>query len=139
MENRELTFQSVQNLMEQAKQAQQKAYAPYSHFQVGSALLTGSGKVYLGCNVENASYPVGLCAERTAMVKAVSEGERHFIALALVGGYNKKPCLPCGMCRQFMAEFCTADFRIFVQQENDIKTYTLAELLPYAFELEGEV
>lgn len=139
MENRELTFRTVQNLMEQAKQAQQKAYAPYSRFKVGSALLTESGKVYTGCNIENSSYPVGLCAERTAIAKAISEGERHFVALALVGGNNGKPCLPCGMCRQFMTEFCTTDFKIFVQHENDIKTYTLAELLPYAFKLETEV
>ncbi len=136
MENRELTTKEIQSLMEQAKKVQQKAYAPYSHFQVGSALLTESGKVYSGCNIENASYPVGLCAERTAMAKALSEGERHFVALALVGGYDKNPCLPCGMCRQFMAEFCKADFKIFVQQKNGIKTYNLAELLPYTFEFE---
>lgn len=133
MENRELTPKEIDSLMARAIQAQQNAHAPYSHFAVGSALLTKSGRVYSGCNIENAAYPVGICAERTAFAKAISEGERNFTALALVGGENSEPCFPCGMCRQFMAEFCKADFKLYILQDSGVKAYTLAELLPYAF------
>ena len=92
-----------------------RAYAPYSGFQVGAALLAESGAVYLGCNIENSSYSPTICAERTAFAKAVSEGERAFIAIAVVGGKEGTCsgfCPPCGVCRQVMREFCFDDFRI---------------------------
>lgn len=126
-------------LIKIAKLAAEKAYVPYSGFTVGAALLTKDGKVYSGCNIENASYSPTNCAERTAFFKAVSEGERDFAAIAIVGGKEKnftEYCSPCGVCRQVMAEFCNKDFRIILgKNDNDYKTYTLAELLPESFSL----
>lgn len=117
--------------------AMQKAYAPYSGYKVGAALLTASGKVYTGCNIENASYTPTVCAERTAIFKAVSEGERDFAALAVVGGKDGKIAgafPPCGVCRQVMAEFCSKEMPILmVTAEDSYVSCTLAELLPYAF------
>lgn len=124
-------------LINQAKAAMQKAYAPYSNFKVGAALLTRSGKVYQGCNIENAAYSPTNCAERTAFFNAVSVGEQEFEAIAIVGGLygkikNYSP--PCGVCRQVMAEFCQDDFRIFIGRDNDeYMEYSLAELLPLRF------
>lgn len=113
------------------------AYVPYSGFKVGAALLTASGKVYTGCNIENAAYSPSNCAERTAFFKAVSEGEREFAAIAIVGGLEGKIkgyCPPCGVCRQVMSEFCTNDFIIILGKEDDeYKSYTLTELLPVSF------
>ena len=123
-------------LMELAVKARKNAYAPYSGFCVGAALLAKSGKAYTGCNIENAAYTPTNCAERTALFKAVSEGEREFTAIAIVGGKGDEPkefCAPCGVCRQVMAEFCTSDFRI-VLGENE--ALTLGELLPYGFNKE---
>ena len=124
-------------LISLAKQAAAFAYAPYSGFTVGAALLADSGKVYLGCNVENAAYAPTNCAERTAFFKAVSEGERHFSALAIVGGKNgafEDLCPPCGVCRQVMAEFCGPDFRVILGADSDeSRVCTLAELLPLGF------
>lgn len=126
-------------LVSLAKKAAEKAYAPYSHFTVGAALLTSSGKVYLGCNVENSSYGVTNCAERTAFFKAVSEGERDFEMIALVGGKEgnfDSFCTPCGTCRQVMAEFCGEDFKIILgRNDGEVKVYTLKEILPLAFSL----
>ena len=114
-------------LAREALRAAQFSYSPYSHFQVGAALLAESGKIYRGCNVENASYPVTLCAERTALGKAVSEGERRFRALAVTAS-------PCGMCRQALREFCGPDFPVLlVQDMNKYEIYTLKELLPRSF------
>ena len=120
-----------------AIEAKQKSYSPYSGFCVGAALLTASGKVYTGCNIENASYTPTVCAERTAVFKAVSEGEREFAMLAVVGGKGDEissATPPCGVCRQVLSEFCSADFPVLlVQSESDYEAVTLGELLPYAF------
>ncbi len=124
-------------LVEAALAARGNAYAPYSHFQVGAALLAEDGTVYTGCNVENASYGAAICAERTALVKAVSQGARRFTALAVVGGREGQAVEetpPCGICRQVMAEFCGPSFRIFLASSPDqIVEYTLGQLLPEAF------
>lgn len=115
-----------------------QSYAPYSHFTVGAALLSESGKLYTGCNIENAAFTPTNCAERTAFFKAVSEGEREFSAIAISGGKEgEEPddyCAPCGVCRQVMKEFCKEDFKIIlVKNENEWKTFTLGELLPEGF------
>ena len=123
-------------LMELAEAARTKAYAPYSGFSVGAALLAKSGVVYTGCNIENAAYSPTNCAERTAFFKAVSEGEREFSAIAIVGGKGEKMqalCAPCGVCRQVMAEFCDSDFRILLGSAKQISVYSLRELLPLSF------
>lgn len=128
-----------QALCTAALQARKKAYVPYSHFAVGAALLTADGKIYDGCNIENAAYSVTVCAERVALFKAVSDGVRNFIALAVAGGAQNIPATattPCGVCRQALAEFCTADMPIYLVNENadPVKT-TLGALLPSAFTL----
>ncbi len=123
-------------LMERAITAREMAYAPYSGFRVGAALLGKSGKVYTGCNVENAGYSPTNCAERTALFKAVSEGEREFLAIAIVGGRYETIadlCAPCGVCRQALAEFCDKDFRIILGNGERLQVRTLEELLPLAF------
>ena len=123
-------------LIEQAIAAREMAYAPYSGFRVGAALLGKSGKVYTGCNVENASYSPTNCAERTAFFKAVSEGEREFVSIAIVGGMSETIndlCAPCGVCRQVMAELCDKDFRVIMGNLDNIQTRTLEELLPLSF------
>ena len=123
-------------LMQMAIEARKKAYAPYSDFRVGAALLCKNGKVFSGCNVENAAYTPTNCAERTAFFKAVSEGERDFEAIAVVGGKGEALsdlCAPCGVCRQVMAEFCSPDFRVLMGNGKQITVRTLAELLPLAF------
>lgn len=115
------------------------SYVPYSHFHVGAALLTKSGKIYTGCNIENAAYGPSNCAERTAIFKAVSEGEKEFQAIAVVGGPEGKIedfCPPCGVCRQVMAEFCDKDFKIILSNgKKEVKTFTLSDLLPESFSL----
>ena len=123
-------------LLELAIEAREKAYAPYSGFRVGAALLGKSGKIYSGCNVENAAYTPTNCAERTAVFKAVSEGEREFTAIAIVGGKGDALadcCAPCGVCRQVLAEFCDGDFRVVLGTLDNIRVYTLAEILPLSF------
>lgn len=125
-------------LMRLALEARKKAYAPYSHYAVGAALCTGGGRVYTGCNIENASYGATNCAERTAFFKAVSEGERQFAAIAIAGGREgEEPteyAFPCGICRQVMAEFCEGEFRILVgKTAEDRKEFLLKELLPSSF------
>lgn len=116
------------------------SYAPYSHFHVGAALLTNDGKIYTGCNIENAAYGPSNCAERTAIFKAVSEGERNFTAIAIVGGPDGKIkdfCPPCGVCRQVLSEFCKKDFKIILANDkSEVKEFTLAELLPESFRLD---
>ena len=125
----------ISELIEKALEAREKAYAPYSKFKVGVAVLTAGGKIYTGCNVENASYPVGICAERVAMSKAVADGETEFTVIAIVGS-GENYCMPCGMCRQFMAEFCKEDFEIIVAKSvDDYKIMKIGEILPYTFDL----
>ncbi len=124
-------------LVKLAVEARENSYSPYSHFCVGAALLTADGKVFTGCNVENAAYSPTICAERTAVVKAVSEGAREFKAIAVVGGEGEITdfCTPCGVCRQVLSEFCKADFEIHTYNGKETKTYTLGELLPESFSL----
>ena len=114
-----------------AKKYREHSYSPYSKFKVGAAVITKSGNVYGGCNIENSSYPVTNCAERTAIFKAVSEGERDIAALAVVGDTDG-PCSPCGACRQVIAEFGINRI-IMANLKGDIKVVTLEELLPFAF------
>ena len=126
-------------LIELACKGREQAYTPYSGFRVGAALLTRSGTVYLGCNIENASYGPTNCAERTAFFKAVSEGEREFEAIAIVGGPGEgrtgEMCAPCGVCRQVMTEFCDPKtFRIILENGGGkVRTFLLEELLPLGF------
>jgi len=124
-------------LIKEAKKAARAAYAPYSSFTVGAALLTKEGRVFRGCNIENAAYSPTNCAERTAFFKAVSEGEREFSAIAIVGGKNGDFCdfcPPCGVCRQVMSEFCDGDFKIILgRNDEEVKVFTLSELLPESF------
>jgi len=125
-----------QALMIAAQKARENSYSPYSHFRVGAALLTKSGKVYTGCNIENAAYSATNCAERTAIFKAVSEGERDFEAIAIVGGKEEETarfCAPCGVCRQVLAEFCPNDFKIILGCATKFEVYTLEMLLPFSF------
>ncbi len=124
-------------LMEQAKEAMDFAYAPYSGYRVGAALLCKDGTVYTGCNIENAAYGPTNCAERTAVFKAVSEGHREFTAIAVCGGKDgviTGAFPPCGVCRQVMREFCKEDFEIhLVTADGGCQTVTLGQLLPYSF------
>lgn len=123
-------------LMARAVEAMSKAYAPYSGFCVGAALLCEDGTVYEGCNVENASYGATNCAERTAFFKAISEGKRKFTAIALCGGKGGKLTdftAPCGICRQVMREFCGKDFVIYLTNGEQLQQYTLEQLLPQSF------
>lgn len=125
-------------LIRLAVQAMHQAYAPYSEFKVGAALLAKSGKIYTGCNIENAAYTPTNCAERTAFFKAVSEGEREFEAICIVGGKDGQLTgytAPCGVCRQVMMEFCNPEtFRILLAvSEDDYREYKLKELLPMGF------
>ena len=126
----------MKQLIRAALLARKQSYSPYSEYQVGAALLCGDGTVYTGCNIENAAYGPTNCAERTAIFKAVSEGEREFSAIAIVGGKDADPaefCAPCGVCRQVLAEFCDGDFRVLLGTPDNYRAYTLAELLPASF------
>ena len=127
-------------LVKKAYEAQKFSYSPYSGFQVGAALLTKKGSVYTGCNIENAAYSPTNCAERTAIFKAVSEGETQFQAIAIVG--NKKDaaeeewefCMPCGVCRQVMLEFVNPEeFEVIAAKGEEIRIFTLSQLLPESF------
>ena len=131
-----IDLQTTEMLVKRAQAAAKKAYAPYSGFFVGAALLCADGSVYDGCNVENCSYPVGCCAERVALFKAVSDGKTEFLAMAVVGSKNGKIsdfCPPCGMCRQALSEFCDGDFAVILSDGKTDKKYALSELLPAAF------
>lgn len=133
MENKKL---SNEELIALAIKARETAYAPYSNWMVGAALETKEGKVYLGCNIENGGFTATSCAERTAFFKAISEGEKEFSRIAIVGGDRELGiqglCYPCGVCRQVMAEFCNPDdFKVIVaKSENDYKQMPLRELIP---------
>lgn len=121
-------------LFQAACAARTHAYAPYSGFRVGAALLCEDGRIFTGCNVENAAYPLCTCAERTALCAAVSQGARHFLAIAIAGGTDEdctQPCAPCGGCRQNLAEFCNADFPVLLSDG----IHLLGELLPGVFRL----
>lgn len=124
-------------LCELAVKAKDNAYTPYSGFKVGAALMCRSGRVFTGCNIENASYTPTVCAERTAVFKAVSEGETEFEMLAVCGGRDgiiSGMFPPCGVCRQVLAEFCPPEFPIIIiTSENTFKELTLEELLPFSF------
>lgn len=119
-------------LVNQAYQAQKKAYVPYSHFPVGAALLTEDDQVYLGCNIENAAYSMTNCAERTAVFKAVSEGQRRFKAIAVVAN-TEDYCTPCGACRQVLTEFSPEMDVILVNKKGEKKIVKASELLPGFF------
>ncbi|MCD8076997.1 MAG: cytidine deaminase [Lachnospiraceae bacterium] len=128
-----------QELIDRATEAMQYSYSPYSHFRVGAALLTADGRVYTGCNIENSSFSVTNCAERTALFKAVSEGVHDFQAIAVVGGTDgdrKDFSYPCGVCRQALTEFCGPDFRVILgKADGEIRVHTLEELLTGSFTL----
>jgi len=126
-------------IIKAAREARKMSYSPYSNFAVGAALLCGSDKVYTGCNIENGAYSPTCCAERVAFFKAISEGERDFCAIAIVGGKadgDEKFCPPCGVCRQVMNEFVDSEnFIIYLVRNGKIEEYTMSEILPLAFEL----
>lgn len=131
MTNREI-------LCEKALEMRAMAYTPYSHFNVGAALLCKDGSIYTGCNIENAAHTPSNCAERTAFFKAVSEGKREFAAIAIAGGPAEAKeldyCAPCGVCRQVMREFCEDSFEvILVRNKKDYQVYTLKEVFPMGF------
>ena len=127
---------NINELISIADDMRNKAHAPYSGYTVGAALISKDGRIFTGCNVENASYGAAMCAERTAFFKAVSEGATEFSAIAIAGGRAGMPCksaYPCGICRQVMAEFCGDDFWIYIKNGENTEIYTLKELLPHAF------
>lgn len=138
-ESENLTADSIRELIKAAIEARRKSYSPYSHYQVGAALLTADGQIVTGCNIENAAYGPSNCAERTAFFKAVSEGIREFTAIAIVGSPEGEEltqyAYPCGVCRQVMREFCEPErFRIIVaKSEEDYRVMMLAALLPESF------
>ncbi len=126
-------------LVRMATAALENAYAPYSKFKVGAALLCEDGSIYTGCNIENASYGPSNCAERTAIFSAVNEGKRKFKAIAVVGGVLGKIdsiCPPCGVCRQVLSEFCDKDMKVYLGRSDGYEEYTLGELLPLSFSLD---
>ena len=130
--------QKIKELITYALNMRAFSYTPYSHFNVGAALLAGDDKVYTGCNIENASYTPTICAERTAFFKAVSEGVKDFKAIAIVGGHDGVDeldyCFPCGVCSQVMSEFCRDNFLVIIARSVDeYKTFSLPEILPERF------
>ena len=126
------------NLVELAVSAAENSYSPYSNFCVGAALLCDDGEIILGTNVENASYGGAICAERTAFCTAVAKGKKTFVALAIIGhrrGEEKMDfCSPCGICRQFMSELVDRDFLVVLSNGEEIREYTMSEILPLAFD-----
>ena len=133
-------LQELNELIILAKAMTKRSYAPYSNFKVGAALRGKSGKVYTGCNVENAAYSPSICAERVAFAKAVSEGERRFKAIAVCGAPEgqvpDKLCAPCGVCRQVLSEFVEDDFKVIMfDEEKGVRAYPFKKILPYRFDL----
>ena len=128
-----------ENLLKIAMLARERAYAPYSGYKVGSALLTSSGKIYVGANVENKSYSATCCAERVALFKAISEGEREFLMIAICGGKDDVDdiCPPCGICRQALDEFVDGDFKYVIGTPQKYFIYTQNDLLPISFNGKG--
>ena len=138
MERGQVDKEQIQELISAAMAQLERAYAPYSHFKVGAALVTEEGRIYTGCNIENAAYTPTNCGERTAFFKAVSEGERSFRAICIVGGMDGVPTdytAPCGVCRQVMMEFCSPEeFEIILARGvEDYQVYKLKDLLPCGF------
>ncbi|RDW22074.1 cytidine deaminase [Oceanobacillus chungangensis] len=124
----------MNKLIDEAINARNNAYVPYSKFRVGAALLTKSGKVYTGCNIENAAYSLACCAERVTIFKAISEGETEFVEMA-VAADTKRPVPPCGACRQVMSEFFDKKMNIYLTNINkETKNFTMEELLPFSFD-----
>lgn len=123
-----------QELLELAVEARARSYSPYSHYAVGAALLTRDGKIYQGCNIENASFTPTICAERTAFFRAIYDGVRAFEAIAIIGS-GETPAYPCGVCRQVMAEFCDEDFLIITANRDRtiVVPRTLEQMLPNSF------
>lgn len=135
-----LAEKEIQELISRALEARKNAYAPYSDFRVGAALLSDSGEIYTGCNIENSAYTPTNCAERTAFFKAVSEGVRSFRAICIAGGPGErepeKPCPPCGVCRQVMLEFCGPEFEVILAVNGQqYEVYTLDRLAPMGFRM----
>jgi cytidine deaminase len=122
-------------LIEKAAEVQKKAYAPYSKFRVGSAVVGESGKIYVGCNVENSSYPAAICAERVAITQAIAQGEKFIKELAIVAS-SDKPVMPCGICLQVISEFASPDLEITLSSndQSKVQVLKLKELLPHAFD-----
>ena len=131
---KKMSLLQQKKLVGQALEARRHAYAPYSHFAVGAALLCADGSVFTGCNIENQSYPAGICAERAALAAAVSQGKRGFAAIAVAGG--DAPVTPCGICRQALAEFGEMEV-ICSSVQGDFFSIFLSELLPHSFRLAG--
>lgn len=126
-------------LVHAAKKALEKAYSPYSNYRVGAALLTADGRIFTGCNVENGSYGATNCAERTAVFKAVSEGERHFSAIAIASEVGEAAPFPCGICRQVLSEFCPPETSVLIcDGDGSVCCAELGELIPYAFDFKKE-
>ncbi len=123
---------NIKELINSALEAREKAYVPYSDFKVGAALLSKSGNIYSGCNIESASFTPTICAERTAISKAVSEGDREIVAIAVVGN-PEEYTYPCGVCRQVIREFSKDVTIIIAKNEDDYKLYKLSDLLPHSF------
>lgn len=140
MEKRDI---NCSELVKLALEAREMAYAPYSNWKVGAALLCKNGRIYKGCNVENSGFTATSCAERTAFFKAISEGDREFQAIAIVGGTDGKPleavCYPCGVCLQVMCEFCDPDDFLIIngKSEEEYVTYTLREMIPHGGYVKG--
>ena len=135
-----LAEKEIQELISRALEARKNAYAPYSDFRVGAALLSDSGGIYTGCNIENSAYTPTNCAERTAFFKAVSEGVRGFRAICIAGGPGERepeePCPPCGVCRQVMLEFCGPEFEVILAVNGQqYEVYTLDRLAPMGFRM----
>ena len=133
-----LSEEKIQELIREASKMLMRSYIPYSHFAVGAALLCEDGRIYTGCNIENAAFTPSNCAERTAFFKAVSEGEMKFTAIAIIGGKDRKVtgfCAPCGVCRQVMMEFCNPQkFQVITAKSQDeYRVDTLAQVLPDGF------
>ena len=123
---------TARDLLERAREVRRNAYAPYSRFHVGAALLAADGRVFTGVNVENVAYPIGVCAERTAVGRAISDGARDFVAVAVIGPDDHAPCTPCGGCRQFLHEFGPGMI-VITPQGDGIWMTTVGDLLPGAF------
>ncbi len=138
--NKQINEQELHTLIKSALEMREKSYCPYSNYAVGAAIMSTDGKIYTGCNIENSSFPAGICAERTALFKAVADGKRDFKALAVCGGKQGEDptdfAYPCGICRQALGEFCDKNFKVIVAvSENNYKILDFGELLPYSFEL----
>ena len=130
---------TIQLLVEKAEQARGHSYSPYSNFSVGAALLCADGSIYLGTNIENASFTPTVCAERVAFFSAIFDGKHDFVAIAIVGGKKDEGgnyCPPCGVCRQVMSEFCTGDFKIILGGGTEPMVLALDEVMPLRFDLE---